>query len=153
MTLKLTGAIVAALVAGSAVLAQDAPFGMEIKARQGLMNYMALNIGVLAGMAKGEAEYNAEAAKQAADAIASVATIDMSKIWPKGSDKGANPATNALPAIWDEGSAIGDKLQALRDGAAAMQAAAGTDVDSLKAAMGGLGGACAGCHKAFRAAM
>ena len=36
------------------------------------------------------------------------------------------------------------------DAATAMQAAAGTGLDGLKTAMGEVGGACGGCHKAFR---
>ncbi|MCB2131628.1 MAG: cytochrome c, partial [Rhodobacteraceae bacterium] len=33
-----------------------------------------------------------------------------------------------------------------------LAAAAGTDQDSLKAAMGGVGAACGACHKAYRKA-
>lgn len=153
MKLKTTGLIAAALMFGSVAIAADAPFGMEIKARQGLMNYMALNIGVLGGMAKGEVAYDAAAAQKAADNIAHAAGTDMSMIWPQGSDNGANPATHALPEIWGADSKIGDKMKALGDGAAAMKAGAGKDLDSLKAAMGGLGGACGDCHKTYRASM
>jgi cytochrome c556 len=151
MKTRMIGLVAAALLLGTVAGAEDAPFGMQIKARQGLMNYMALNIGVLGGMAKGEVAYDAKAAQTAADNIAAISNLDESMIWPKGSDNGANPATHALPAIWEDGSKIGEKLAALHDGAVAMQAAAGKDLDSLKAAMGGLGGACGDCHKTYRA--
>lgn len=131
--------------------AEDAPFTSQIKARQGLMEINALNIGVLAGMAKGETPYDAAKAQAAADALVAVYKLDLPMFWPQGSDNTANPATNALPAIWAEGSDIGDKLENWEKGAMAMQVAAGKDLDSLKGAMDGLGGACGACHKAFRA--
>ena len=147
----LTGLTIAAIGLAGAVSAQDAPFAREIKARQGIMSYRVLQLGVLGAMAKGEAEYNAEAAQKAADNLLAAATIDASMLWPKGSDNAAHPGTNALPAIWEEGSGIGAKAKALSDAAAAMQAAAGGGLDALKAAMGPVGEACGGCHKAFRA--
>ncbi len=141
-----------AVAFAGAVLAQDAPpFAGEIKARQGIMEYRALQLGVLGGMAKGEVEYNAEAEQKAADNLVAVAILDESMLWPQGSDNAANPASNALPAIWAEGSTVGDKDKALVEAATAMQAAAGTDLDSLKAAMGPVGEACGGCHKTYRA--
>lgn len=144
------GLTVAALAGTGAATAQDAPFSKEIKARQGIMEYRALQLGVLGGMAKGEIDYNAEAAQKAADNLVAGATIDESMLWPEGSDNSANPASTALPAIWAEGSNVGDRHKALVDAAVVMQAAAGTGLDGLKAAMGPVGEACGGCHKAFR---
>ncbi len=145
------GLTVAAIVSAGAVTAQEkGPFAMQIKARQGIMAYRAVNLGVLGGMAKGETEYNAEAAQKAADNLATAVAIDASMLWPKGSDHDADPTSEALAAIWADGSDIGAKAKAMSDAAAAMQAAAGKDIDSLKAAMGPVGEACAGCHKSFR---
>ncbi|MFN0116138.1 MAG: c-type cytochrome [Paracoccaceae bacterium] len=141
---------VAGIVAGGAVVAQDAPFGMQIKARQGMMAYRALNIGVLAGMAKGEVPYDAAAAQKAADNMAAMNGVDASMLWPPGSGNSANPASTATDAMWADGSDIMAKHMAFVDAVTAMQAAAGKDLDSLKAAIGPLGGACGDCHKAFR---
>jgi len=141
-----------ATLAGGVALADDAPFTQQIKARQGLMEINALNIGVLAGMAKGKTPYDAAAAQAAADALAGVYKLDLPMLWPAGSDNTANPATNALPAIWADGSDIGAKVDAWGKATEAMQAAAGKDLASLQGAMDGLGGACGACHKAFRAA-
>jgi len=150
---KTTIAILAALAMTAApAFSADAPFAQQIKARQGLMEINALNIGVLAGMAKGEQPYDAATAQAAADALVGVYKLDLPMLWPKGSDNTANPATNALPAIWADGSDIGEKAEAWEKATLAMQAAAGKDLDSLKGAMEGLGGACGSCHKAFRAA-
>lgn len=147
----LTGAALILSVATGFALAEDAPFTKEIKARQGLMNINALNIGILAGMAKGETPYDATQAKAAADAIVAVYNLDLPMLWPMGSDNTANPATNALPAAWADGSDIGAKVEAWGQAATAMQTAAGTDLASLQGAMDALGGACGACHKAFRA--
>lgn len=152
MKKRLLGVTLAAIALSGVAFAQDAPFSMEIKARQGLMNINALNIGVLGGMAKGEVPYDAEKAKAAADAIVGVYNLDLPMLWPAGSDNTANPATNALPAAWAEGSDIGAKVEAWGKAALAMQAAAGTNLASLQGGMEALGGACGGCHKAFRAA-
>ena len=142
-------AAVVALAAGVA-LAQDAPFGMEIKARQGLMAYRAVNIGVLAGMAKGEMEYDAAKAKAAADALVYSGTVDQSMLWPPGSGNSGNPASTAAESIWADGSNIGELSGNYAAAADAMAAAAGTDLASLQGAMEALGGSCGACHKAHR---
>ncbi len=137
-------------LAGSA-LAEEGPFASQVEARQGIMRYYAVNIGTLGAMAKGEAPYDAAAAKVAADALAGGASLDTSMLWPKGSDKDAHPGTAALPALWADGADVGGKAKQLRDAAAAMQAAAPAGLDQLRGAMKGVGDACAACHKDFRA--
>lgn len=144
------GLTVATIAFASVATAQDAPFAREIKARQGIMTYRAIQLGVLGGMAKGEIEYDAEAAQKAADNLMVSVSIDTSMLWPMGSDNSANPASTALAKIWEEGSGIGDKGKAMAEAATAMQAAAGTGLDGLKTAMGPVGEACGGCHKPFR---
>jgi cytochrome c556 len=59
--------------------------------------------------------------------------------------------TAALPAIWEDGSDIGDKVQALEDATAALADTAGDGVEAIQAGMGAVGGACGACHKAYRA--
>lgn len=140
-------------VAGLAGLAQaqaSDPFKMQIGARQGIMAYRAIQLGTLGAMAKGEAEYDAAKAQKAADNLVTAVTIDASMLWPKGSDSDAVEGTKALPAIWAEGSTIGADAKAAVEAVMALQAAAGKDLDSLKAAMGPVGEACTACHKSFR---
>ena len=145
-----TASVIALVAASGVATAQDAPFAREIKARQGIMVYRALQLGVLGAMAKGEMEYDAEKAQKAADALMASVQLDASMLWPAGSDNSANQASTALAAIWADGSDIGAKAGAMAEAAAAMQAAAGTGVEGLQGAMGAVGGACGGCHKAFR---
>ena len=54
----------AAMISGTAVYAQD-DFSAQLKARQGQMRIMAINLGLLGGMAQGKMDYNAEAAQAA----------------------------------------------------------------------------------------
>ncbi|MCV2870017.1 cytochrome c [Defluviimonas sp. WL0002] len=123
---------------------------MQIDARQGIMDYRALQMGVMGAMVKGEAEYNAEAAQKAADALLAAAALDMSMLWPAGSDSDAVMESAALPAIWADGSDVGSKAMALVEAATALQGAAGGGIDALKAAFGPVGAACGSCHKAYR---
>jgi cytochrome c556 len=71
-------------------------------------------------------------------------------MWPQGTDNEADPNSRALPAIWTNFPDVAAKGKALADAAVAMQAAAGKDLDSLRAAMGPLGASCGACHKVYR---
>jgi cytochrome c556 len=142
--------VVALGLGGVALAADDAPFSKEIKARQGIMVYRALNIGVLAGMAKGDVEYDGGAAQKAADNLVMSGAIDTSMLWPKGSDNSANPASTASPDAWSETSDVMAKNEAFVVAAKAMQEAASGGLDAVKAALDPLGGSCGGCHKTNR---
>tara|TARA_R110002051_G_scaffold70936_4_gene127860 strand:+ start:1479 stop:1958 length:480 start_codon:yes stop_codon:yes gene_type:complete len=120
------------------------------KARQSHMQLYSFNLATLGGMAKDEIAYDVAAAQTAADNLAALASLSQAGYWLPGSDNESIEKTRALPAIWAEGSDIGVKGQAFVEAVMAMQVAAGTDVDALKAAMGPLGGACGACHKSYR---
>ncbi|CUH62542.1 High-potential cytochrome c [Thalassovita gelatinovora] len=137
---------------GSAVFAEnDAATDSVIKARQGQMQLYAHNLGLLGGMAKGAVPYNADAAKAAASSLVLLTQLDASRLWPQGSDEMSADNTRALPDLWDNQDDVMKKAMALSEAAAAMEIASGTSLESLQGAMGPLGGACGGCHKAYRA--
>ena len=149
----ITGAVTVAALAGAAFAAAHADKATlaAVKARQSHMQLYAFNIGLLGGMAKGDVEYDAEAATSAATNLATLATLNQMRYWPKGSDNEAlGDETAALPAIWAEGSDVGAKAQALATATAAMQEAAGGGLDALRGAIGPVGEACGACHKANR---
>ena len=133
--------------------------GRRLSARQAaslgftLIELMTVTVvmGTLAGMAKGDVPYDAAAAQAAADNMLALANINMMAMWPAGSDSASITGTNALAAIWAEGSTIGEKAGAHTEAAKAMQAAAGVDLASLQGGMEALGGSCGGCHKEFKA--
>jgi len=121
-----------------------------IKARQSLMQLYAFNLGTLGAMAKGDVEYNAEAAQAAADNLASLASVNQMAFWPEGSDNASVEGTKALPAIWESDSDIGAKVGALQEATQALAATAGDGVEAVQAGLGAVGGACGACHKAYR---
>lgn len=141
----------AALVSGTAVYAQD-DFSAQLKARQGQMRIIALNLGLLGGMAQGKMEYNAEAAQDAADSLVAISGVKQGLLWPAGTDSMAVDGTKALPAIWDNMDGFMEDWAAFGTAAVAMQAVAGTGQEALGPVMGQLGGSCKACHDDFREA-
>ena len=147
----LAGLGLAAAVSLTVVSAEEASHP-AVKARKGLMQLYAVNLGQLGAMAKGSVEYDAAKASAAANNLVLLTQLNGSALWPQGTDNASKAGTRALPAIWENFPDVGSKAQALASAAAAMQGAAGTDLDSLRGAMGAVGGACGACHKAYRAA-
>ncbi|MDF1718431.1 MAG: cytochrome c [Antarcticimicrobium sp.] len=143
-----TLAAVAAVI-GTVAVAQD--YSANLKARQGQFRILALNIGILGGMAQGKIAYDAEAAQRAADSMVAVTHIDPGPLWPEGSDNMSIDGTRAMPSIWDENADFLAKWGALGEAAAGMQQVAATGQEALGPAMGKLGGACKACHDKHRA--
>jgi len=140
-----------AIVAGSAMAAGH--IGEAVKARQALMKGYGAQMGVLGGMAQGKIDYDAAKASEAAAALLALVQSDQSGMWPEGSDNfelGAD-VTRAVPAIWENLPDVGAKASDLAAAAAAMNAAAGTDLAALQGAIGGVGRACGACHQPYRA--
>ena len=73
----------------SGIALADGHLDKAIKARKAQMTLYSFNLGVLGAMAKGEAEYNAEAAAGAANNLLAAAKLDGSQMWPQGSDSEA----------------------------------------------------------------
>ncbi|MBI1418125.1 MAG: cytochrome c [Limimaricola sp.] len=145
-------AFLAAALSGAALAqsAVDPAIKAAIDARHSNMHLFAFNLGLLGGMAQGKIDYDAEAATKAAANLVALSHLDTSRYWPEGSDT-AIEGSHALPAIWTDKADFDAKWAALGTATEAMAAAAGTGVDGLKAALGGVGGACADCHKTYRA--
>ena len=122
-----------------------------VKARQAHMQLYGFNLGILGAMAKGEAEYNADAAQAAADRLASLATMNQWAYWTPGtSTEELGSETRALPAIWQDGSKAGEIGGQMAEAAVALAAVASDGQAALGPALGPVGGACGACHKAYR---
>ena len=127
------------------------PFAGHIAARQGYMDILAFNIGVLGGMARGSMDYDAEVAQTAANNILAMTQVDGRGFWAEGSDNFAlGDATRALPAIWENMAGFGEAWMAFGAAAQGTADAAGGGLEALQASMGALGGSCGGCHRNFR---
>jgi cytochrome c556 len=148
--LRNIGIAVAAMAVFS-VGANAADMSKPVAARQAVMKLNGFYMGQLGAMAKGKMEYDAKTAQGAADAILMLAKLDSSKMWPPGSgtDK-LGDKTRAKPEIWSTYPDVANKSKDLMTAAMAMAAAAGTGLDGLRGAIGGLGKTCGGCHKPFR---
>ena len=138
-----------ALVSGGTAYAQD--YAAELKARQGQFRVLAINLGILGSMAKGETEYSAEAAQAAADSVLAVSMINQGPLWPAGSDEMGIDGTRAKTSIWENNADFLAKWTALGEAAKVLQAAAGTGQAAIGPALGGVGGTCQACHEAHRA--
>lgn len=140
----------AALGCGTAAFAQD-DFSAQLKARQGQFRIMAINLGILGGMAQGKMDYDADAAQAAADTLVAVSTIQQGPMWPEGSDNMSIDGTRAQPTIWEQNDDFLSKWSDFGTAAQAMQAAASGGVEALGPVMGQMGGACKACHDTHRA--
>ena len=117
-----------------------------IKTRQASMKAIGGAMGSLVKMAKGEVAYDAAAAKAAVATIAAKAE-GFDTLFPAGSDKGE---TEAKATIWSDTAGFKAALGKLQAAAKANADGVGTGLDGVKAALGGLGGACKGCHDTYR---
>ena len=99
-----------------------------------------------------KATCEAAAAGVAATTLLELTKVDRSTWFPLGSDSDAPgiEGNRALPLIWTAMDDVNARFDALTVAATAMQAAAGTDLASLQAAIGPLGGTCGGCHELYR---
>lgn len=137
---------------GLAALADGHSAALEsaTKARNAQMSMNGFHTGLLGDMAKGDTPYDAAIATAAAKNLAAAASMQRMVLWLEGSEQGAVPGSRAKAEIWSDAAGFEEKAVALETAAAAMVVAAGTDLESLRAAMGAVGGTCGDCHKAYR---
>lgn len=120
-----------------------------VKYRQGVFQGLKWNIGPLAAMAKGEADFDAAEVELRAQRIASLSTTIVEG-FPEGSDMVAE--SDALPDIWEDKDDFMEKAVALGDAATELSTAAATlDAAELGPMVGAIGQACKACHDDFRA--
>ncbi|NNL72615.1 MAG: cytochrome c [Silicimonas sp.] len=145
----------AALIAASVGLAYAGGHGGNpaVKARQAHMQLNAFNLSVLGAMAKGEREYNADAASAAANNLNAMAGLSHMNYWPAGtSTDELGDETRALPALWNEGgfAKAGEIGGALAEATANLAAVAGNGQEAIGPALGAVGQQCTACHKEFQ---
>lgn len=154
MITKIAFGVAGLAIAATTVFAEghiDPAIAKAIKIRKSHMQLNGHNIGILGAMAKGDVAYDAAAASAAAANLVALATMSQAGYWPQGSDAEANEGeTTALAKMWDNFPDVSAKAGDLVTATQAMATAAGTDLASLQAAMGTVGGSCNECHKAYR---
>jgi cytochrome c556 len=147
--MRLIHAIAAGIVAGSVlaapVFAQQMKPEELLKARQGLMEAVRMQLGPIFGAAKGAAPLSAAA--DSADIVVGLAHA-LKTAYAKGTED--LPGSNAKPEAFSDPKFLAgyDKLA---DAAAKVAAdAKANNADALKADVGAIGDACKGCHDNFR---
>ena len=148
----LPGAILAGAVMLTGVSAgADGHEEKAIKARKAQMQLYSWNLGALGAMAKGNVEYNAEAASKAAANLLALANLDSGSMWIPGTDSTAMPGkTRAKKEAWDTYPKVAEKGKEFNDAAAELAKVAGNGLEALQAGVGAVGKTCGGCHKPFR---
>ncbi len=146
-----TAAVSVALVAVGATATAQSDVPYPVQARQGQFTLMQLNIGVMVGMIRGQADYDAARAQAAADNLVALSTLDQSFHWPEGTDNASISGTRALPAIWENIPDVISKWNDFGTAAVALADVAGDGLDAMRGGIGPVGASCSACHDAYRA--
>jgi cytochrome c556 len=147
--MKLNTLIVAAATLGLAApaMAQFAKPDDAIKYRQSALFVMQQNFGRVAAMAAGKAPFDAKIAAESASVAAYMSKLPWAG-FVDGSDKSNS---KAKPEIWMEKAKFNEYAEKMQAEMTKLDAAAKTgNLDSIKAAVGAVGGSCKTCHDAYR---
>jgi cytochrome c556 len=139
-----------ALSAGVAqtALAQVKPEIM-VKQRQAAMTLQGKYFGPLAAMAQGKAPYNADTVAMNSALLDALSRMPWDGFAPASKD--ATVKNAALPAIWSEPAKFQQAQTNFHNAVEALvKVSRGGDEAAQKAAIGGVGKACGGCHQDFR---
>jgi len=118
-----------------------------IKYRKASLSVLATHFGRLGAMAQGKAPFDAKAAADNADVLATVIKLPWSA-FGEGTDKGE---TRAKPEIWKEAAKFKEAADKNQAEVAKLVAAAKTgNLDNLKSAFGPAAQSCKACHDSFR---
>ena len=115
--------------------------------RQTMMKQVGGAVRILSGMARGEAEYDPEAAVLGFRTIQAVAA-GLPYLFPEGSETGDE--TEAAPAIWSDWDGFVAAANELETDAAAAVETGGGGLEAFQAAFMEVAGNCRTCHEAYR---
>ena len=150
--MKTFAALALAVVAFGASTPASAQFEKAedaIKYRQGALFVMGQHFGRIGAMANGKLPFDAKAAQDNADIVATLAHLPWSAFGP-GTDRGAR--TSAKPNIWTEQAKFKDHADKMQAATMQLAAAAKTNnLDNLKVAFGDAAKSCKACHDNYRA--
>jgi cytochrome c556 len=143
-SIAVTGAVVALPAAAQFQKPEDA-----IKYRQGALTLLGAHFSRIGAMAQGKVPFDAKVAADNAAIVSVVAKLPWAG-FGEGTDKGL--PTRAKPEIWSNSAKFKELAERLQTKVAELDAAAKSgNFDQVKAAAGGVGGACKACHDDFRA--
>lgn len=134
-----TIAALVASAAGVAALAHGGATGI-VKERMDAMSAMGDATKAVAPMMRGEAPYDADALRQAAESFRSHAGEAMTSLFPEGSGGAPSEARDEIWENWDAFAALAEQLDTYAEGlalAAGNGMAAGSEQMSADSMMGG----------------
>ena len=115
--------------------------------RQSTFKMVGQHFGMMAAMVKGKVEYDAAAFTKNAEAVQMLSQLSPNGFVAVGSAK----KSRAKKAIWEEKEDFAQKVTDFQTASAALVEASKTgDLDKAKAAFGGVGKTCKGCHTDYR---
>ncbi len=147
-TLAVAALSLAALAYAAPAAAQFEKPEDAIKYRQSALFVMGQHFGRIGAMANGKVPFDAKAAQENADIVATIAKLPWAGFGP-GTDKGRE--TKAKPEIWTEQAKFREHADKLGVESVKLAAAAKTgDLGQLKAAFGETAKSCKACHDNYR---
>ncbi len=138
-------AIFTASLVATAAFAHDGVQNLAVKERMKAMETIGANMKILAGMARGQTTFDADAANAALATMATVAATVPDLFEAQEDD----PKSEAADEIWTNWDDFVAKAGALEN-AASTAAGSVSDAASLGAAMGAVGGTCKSCHQEYK---
>lgn len=139
-------------IAPIAAFADDSPQEIALEARKGYFQMLGANMGILAGMAKGDVAYDEALAVRAATNINALSRYDVPMHFIDGTsnaDLGAE--TQALPVIWTDRAGFDEKFAGLQKAADGIPQAVAGGQGNVGPVVQALGAACKACHDTYRA--
>ncbi len=118
-----------------------------IKDRQDKMKIVGKSMGIVGKMAKGQTDFDGEAALAAFVAMKDAAE-GYETLFPDGTETGGE--TEAAPAIFTDRAGFEAKVADFEASLVKVTTAAPASVEALGAMVGEVGQNCGACHKAYR---
>ncbi|MFD1883222.1 c-type cytochrome [Paracoccus pacificus] len=149
--LPTTAFAIAALLSPLPLLAQDDAAETALEARQGFMEMLGINMGVLAGMAKGDTPYDEAAAATAGANIEALSRYALPGLFLEGTSTDDLPDdTAALPAVWKDNATFTTRFADFTNAAAGAGEAVKGGQEAVGPVVQKLGATCKACHDTFR---
>jgi len=118
-----------------------------VKQRQAAMTLQGKYFGPMGGMAAGKVPYRADVVTYNASLLDALSRMP----WDGFAESTRDVKSAALPAIWSESAKFKQAQDSFQDAVQALvRASKGGDEAATKAAIGGVGKTCGGCHQNFR---
>lgn len=136
-------AFIAAALVGPMALAAEEAKDPDVKARIALMQALKAETGTLADMVSGKAPFDAVRAEAAIEVL----RADADRVEPVFKPRADDPASEALPDIWNAPSEFRQKTNRLVKATMELD---GGSLGALGDSLNTLGAACKDCHGRFK---